>query len=150
MPATPASGYPPYRHGRGHGSSRRGRLLLIVIFCALRASDACLYFGGPADAKSRLLAGILTGALWTTALLVGVWFRQDWCRWALTVVLLLGIGAFAVLLREAFELPLRYNLVAVPALAALINGCAAWAVIVLRDIRHLTNRTFGARPYGYN
>jgi hypothetical protein len=143
------SGYPGYRKGRTAGSSRRGRLLLIVIFCTLRVADALICFAGPAGARSPALAAVLTGALWTTALIVGIWFRQEWCRWALMVVLLGCILSAAYFLRAAFDLPLHYASLSVLLVVALIDSAAAWAVIQLRDIRRLTSRSHASRPYGY-
>jgi hypothetical protein len=149
MPSSRAPGYSGSRKGRPSGNSARGRLFLVLIFLVLRLGDALVYFGGPSSAKSQLLAGVLTGALWTTALLAGVWFRQDWCRWALMVALIACIFASAAFLRAAFDLPLNYRLMSILLAVAAINGGAAWAVIALRDIRRVTSRAYGSRPYGY-
>lgn len=144
------SGYPSYRKGRSPGSSQRGRMLLIAIFCALRAADALICFAGPAAGRSPAMAAVLTGALWTTALLIGIWFRHEWCRWALMVVLLFCILSATFFLRSAFELPINYTSLVVLLAVALINAAAAWAVIELRDIRRLTSRSHASRPYGYS
>jgi hypothetical protein len=143
------SGYPGYRKGRTSGSSRRGRLLLIAIFCALRGADILIIIAGAAGLRSPATAAVLTGALWTTTLLVGIWFRQEWCRWALMTVLMGCILAATYFLRGAFDLPLHYSSLAVLGVVALIDASAAWAVIELRDIRRLTSRSHASRPYGY-
>jgi len=143
------SGYPGYRKGRTAGSSRRGRVLLILIFCVLRVADALVCFSGPASARSPAVAAVLIGALWTTSLMVGIWFRQEWCRWALMVVLLLSILSAMFFLRDAFDLPVHAGPILVLLVIALINSGAAWGVIQLRDIRRLTSRSHASRPYGY-
>jgi hypothetical protein len=124
--------------------------MLVAIFFALRGADALVCFAGPGGTSPSTVAAILTGALWTTALLIGIWFRQEWCRWALMVVLLLSILLDMYFLRSTFDLPLHYPALAVLLAVALINAGAAWGVVQLRDVRRLTSRSHASRPYGYN
>jgi hypothetical protein len=144
------SGYPGYRKGRSPGNAGRGRLLLVAIFFALRVGDALVCYAGATGLHSPVAAAVITGCLWTTALLAGIWFRQEWCRWALMVALLLSILSAVWILRPAFDLPLHYTQVLVLLAVALINAGAAWAIVKLRDIRRITSRSHASRPYGYN
>jgi len=138
-----------YTLGRVPGSSRRGRRALVVIFCALRLNDLLIYFGSPVNDRSPLLAAILTAALWTTILLAGVWFRQNWCRPALSFVLFVITCAVMMLFRDALDMPVSHGLFVVVAISALINVAAAWAMVCLPDIRRLTSRASGSHPFGY-
>jgi hypothetical protein len=124
-------------------------MYLVLIFFALRVADACIYFGSAVSDKKPLLAGLCTGALWTTVLLAGIWRRRDWCRWALMVLLLPPILYSVVSLFSAVDLAANHRSLAVLAAVAAINGGVAWAVVGLRDIGRLTSRAYGSRPYGY-
>jgi len=143
------SGYPGYHKGRAPGSSRRGRLYVLLIFCALRIPDACAYFGSPQGAKRAMIAAIITGALWTTSLLIGVWFRHDWCRPSLAVVLIGSMLATLYVLHSAFDSGINPASAALFSVIAAVDIAAAWAIVGLRDIRHLTSRAHTSRPYGY-
>jgi hypothetical protein len=112
--------------------------------------DALVCYAGATGPHSPVVAAVITGCLWTTALLAGIWFRQEWCRWALMVALLLSILSAVWILRPAFDLPLHYTQVLVLLAVALINAGAAWAIVKLRDIRRITSRSHASRPYGYN
>jgi hypothetical protein len=108
-----------------------------------------MYLASPAADKSRILASIITGAIWTTALLAGVWFRRNWCRYALLLILLLSVASSMIFLPGLFEQPVNYAVLKILSVVTLVNGAAAWALACSRDIRRVTSRSHASQPYGY-
>lgn len=133
-----------YRRRRRHSSRerfRRGRLWVLLLFCVLRGSDALIYFGSPASDRRHLLAAIVVSAIWTTAVLGGVCFRQNWCRAALGVLIVLSTVSYTLFL-PVFQLPANERALTVLAVVAVINGTVIWAATSLHDIRRLTSRAY--------
>jgi hypothetical protein len=149
MPTTRTASYAAPRSGRSRGSSQRARLWLILIVCALRASDLYTYFGSPGGNKTGLLSTLIVSAIWTTALLAGVWYRQDWCRVGLIGLLFISLIVSVINVPAAFNFPINYPVLAMFCVDTLIDAGAAWALISVRDIRRYTSRASGSRPYGY-
>lgn len=126
--------YPPL------GSSRRGKVWLVLIFFALRGMDAYMYFGNPFGISSQLAGAILSAMVWTTALLAGIWFRQSWCRHVLPIFLLLGsIGVMIVYSSVNSPVTIE-SMIVFFAGFGLGNTAIAWALITSPDIKRLTNR----------
>jgi hypothetical protein len=134
--------HPSRRRRKGQRSSRskRGRLLLVAIFVAFRVSDALMFFAaGPHD-KTQLVTSLITSAVWTTALLVAIAYRQNWARYILIFLLILGVAFFLivapVILKDEVDNP---AMVPVLCITALINALSAWCLISASSIRRLTN-----------
>lgn len=130
----------PRRHSRG--SAERGKLLLIAIFCVLRGIDALIYFGTPSGDKSRLVAALAVGAVWTTAILFGIWCRQNWARYVLIALVLLNIFGYVLLAPDLVAAKGISN----PLLRIFIISGIAYVGVALclirsRDIRRLSNRS---------
>jgi hypothetical protein len=126
---------------RSRTSAARGRLLLVVIFCALRGVDALCYFGNHgAGSKAALLGGIVTNAAWTTALLAGIWFRQNWCRYVL--IFFMGLAVAVALVAIPSMIPdLKGNgILTVLGAGTLIYAGLAWLLVNSADIHRLTSR----------
>jgi hypothetical protein len=133
-----------YHHRRRYGSRerfRRGRLWLLLLFCVLRGSDALIYFGSPASDRPHLLAAILVGAIWTAAAMAGVWSRQNWCRGALGLLIVLSTVSYTLFL-PVYQLPANYRVLAFLAGTAALNGAVIWAVTSLHDVKRLTSRAY--------
>jgi hypothetical protein len=138
MPISRTGQYRGYQ-GKIRGSSSRGRLWLVLIFCALRGADALIYFGAPAGDKSRLLTVLLAGVIWGTAFLGGVWGRRQWCKYGL-ILLIVGCAGVCIMLRAG---GLRADLHSGMFLGALvIEGGVVWALGWQRDIKRLTGRAY--------
>ncbi len=99
-----------------------------------------MYFGSFLGDKSRLLSWIFIGALWTTTALCGLWFRKSWCRFALSLLIVLStVASMTLILREDLHPPIRISFIIV-LLAPVINGAAIWALNTSPDIQRLTSR----------
>jgi hypothetical protein len=135
----------PERRRRRHASRhrlRRGRVWVLLIFCALRCSDALTYFAAPPAERSRILAGILVGFIWTTVVLNGLWLRKDWCRYVLSFLIVCSTIAATILVPRVYQLPADYHAIGSLLAAACINGAVIWVLISLPDIRRLTSRAY--------
>ena len=132
------------RRRRSHPSREsdfRGRLWLILIFLALRGIEVFMYLAVPARNNSQLLGSMLSTVIWTTALLIGIWYRQNWCRYILIVLLLLTVVVFMILVPEGMVIFGDDMLLVLFGGLALAYAAIAWVLISSRDIRRLTNRT---------
>jgi peptidoglycan/LPS O-acetylase OafA/YrhL len=87
---------PEKRPGRHkHGSSRKGRIWIVAIFCILRLLDGALLYKVPHTNKLEAL--LLIEGIWTTVLLAAIWYRRNWARVILAVALLAaGISCLVV------------------------------------------------------
>jgi len=125
-----------------YGSAQRGRVWLVLIFFAMRAADVLLFSGMPPGKGSEILGSIITSAIWTTALLVGMWLRKNWCRYFLIFILLVTFFLSAFMIYDIGLSPHVINLTVVYILVAvtLIHGAIALALILSKDIKRLTSR----------
>lgn len=83
---------PPRPRKHRHGDKGRARIGLAVIFCLLLVVEGFFYLALPVDKPGLSIPLLLGGALWTTALLIALWRRQQWAR-----ILLIGLfGLFAL------------------------------------------------------
>ncbi len=127
---------------RPRPSSRRGRMQLLAIFFALRVVDALYYFGiQGAGNKSPLLGSILVNAIWTTTLLIGMWFRKSWCRSLLIIFLGLAIVVAVVALPSVLPILTNNQLIVVFGAAMLVNAAIIWLLVNSPDIGRIASRS---------
>jgi hypothetical protein len=101
-----------------------------------------MYFGPPPGNERNLLSSILINAVWTTPLLVAIGYRKDWARYALGVLMALGILGAIVFFPASFEKELRdRNVVAVLSILAVIYVGILWCLIASPSIKRLTDCT---------
>lgn len=81
---------PPRPRRHHHGKAGRARLGLVVIFLLLRLIDGLFFLALPTGPHGPALAAIIGASLWTTALLVAIWRRQEWAR--IILLALFGIS----------------------------------------------------------
>jgi hypothetical protein len=127
------------QHYRGRAD--RGRMWVVVIFAVLGGLNGLGYLVGAQFDRRDVLAMALVSFLWTTVLLIGVWRRQNWCRYILAALLILSILISIVLFPEI--LPVAR---VIPILGALfvmqgiIHSVVAWALLASPDIRRLADK----------
>jgi hypothetical protein len=114
---------------------------VVVIFAVLGGLNGLGYLVGAQFDRRDVLAMALVSFLWTTVLLIGVWRRQNWCRYILAALLILSILISIVLFPEI--LPVAR---VIPILGALfvmqgiIHSVVAWALLASPDIRRLADK----------
>lgn len=87
-----------------------------------------------------MLGSIITGAVWTTALLVAISYRKSWARYGLIALLILGVIAFLIVAPAILKNDIKEPVMAaVLCITTLINGGCAWCLISSSSIRRLTN-----------
>jgi len=130
------------RKSQNRGTSSRGRFLLVIMFLALRVADAVMYFGSPPGNERNMLSSILTSAIWTTALLVVIGYRKNWARYALGIILALGILGSIIVLPASFEKEIRdRSLVVIISILSFIYVGILWCLIASPSIKRLTDCT---------
>jgi hypothetical protein len=136
------------RQHRSRPSTRRGRQLLLLIFCVSRAMDVLYYFGfhvtGDRAAPMNMvgLVCIVTDAIWTTALLAGIWHRQNWCRYFLTFFLEIAIFGAVVVVPCLYPVLTDERLMTLLGAGTLVNAAIAWLLITSPDIRRITSKAY--------
>lgn len=129
------------RHRKGSSSFFAGRMILIAIFLLYRAVDVFYYFASP-DAEERFgrLGASVVFGLWTTVLLVAMWYRQSWARLVLAgyLILTLIFPSFVLLeyLKARIVPPLE---VIIPFSVSLLT---LLAILFLPPIRSLTRHRY--------
>jgi hypothetical protein len=130
------------RRSRSSGGSEfRGKLWLIFIFLALRSIEVFMYLLVPTENNTRVLASLINTVIWTTALLIGIWYRQNWCRYVLIAMLILTVVTFMIIVPEAVVLLDDDMLFVLFGGIALAYAAMVWVLISSPDIRRLTDRT---------
>src|SRR5687768_14387418 len=136
------------RTGRKYGSShfRKGRVVLVAVFFALRAVDVLIYLLARAEPagfdRARLVSFLVCLALWTTSLLVGMWLRQAWARYLMIAfVFLSGLVELLWLPSAFFEVP---GPILQPILTAIgvIHAGILYALIGIPAVRRLTSQAY--------
>ena len=88
---------PKVRRVRKRKRARSGRFYIFCLFVWLRAIDAAtLHYLYPRLSivyKGHLILSLCTSAVWTSGLLVAVWFRQTWAKYVLAASLLLTVAS---------------------------------------------------------
>ena len=84
------------RHPKKHRrKASNGRFYVFLIFLWLRMIDAAtVYYLYPQLSvvyKQYLVLSLVTTAVWTTGLLLAIWFRHNWARYLLVVSLLAAV-----------------------------------------------------------
>lgn len=114
----------------------------MPIFFALRAVEAFYYFESRTSHKSLLTGAIIVYILWTTAFLVGIWFRQNWARYGLLIFLLIGVVAEVFLvLTLAVQTDTVNQTMLVPLTGVSIKAAIIWFLVTSEDIRRLVRHT---------
>jgi hypothetical protein len=114
---------------------------LIFIFLALRSIEVFMFLLVPAESNSRVLGSMINTVIWTTALLIGIWYRQNWCRYILIAILLLTVVTLMIIVPEAVVLLDAEILFVLFAGITLAYAAIIWVLISNSDIRRLTDRT---------
>ena len=82
--------------------AKNGRLYIFLLFLWLRAIDAAtLFFLYPRLSvvyQRHLIVFLVAIAVWTTILLVAIWFRQHWAKFLLAGSLLLVVASTLALI----------------------------------------------------
>lgn len=128
----------------GSDSTHRKRVargFCVLIFLGMRLGDALLwwYLSLPGNAAPLMNGAIVGSALCTTALLVGIWRRVSWCRYALVTLTwcfmalcsfpaLRGLGGRQVMTHQEYALILG---------AVLLYAGGTVLLVRSRRIRHL-------------
>lgn len=129
-----------------HGSIKLARFQLVLVFFGLRFIDALLLFRGypmmATSDKDLFLGFVIAMAIFTTVLLVCVWFHQNWARYIFTGTLLLIIVSGLALLPCLRDFPtLARATVDIFVLLAAYTAVTL-TIISSKDIRRLTSRRF--------
>ena len=126
---------PKRHHHRGKASS--ARIGLVVIFVLLRLIDGLFFLSLPTNPNGLALAAMIGAFLWTTALLVAVWRRQEWAR----IILIVLFGASAV--TASIMAPSVWDngplITAFMTGGAIVIGCGIW-LGYSRDMHRLISR----------
>jgi len=115
-----------------------GRAVLVVIFILFLGLDLGMYFTTPEEQRHALLGQTIIRQLWTVALLAAIWCGQNWARYTLIALLLLGTLFFIPVVMELFDLGLGISPFAI--LWLMVNLAVMAAMIYLPAIRELTRR----------
>ncbi len=121
-------------------SIRRGRIWVIGIFVALRAIEFGLYYATAAS-RSAWMALLLASVLWTTVLLIGIWFQRNWARYFL--ILALGASSVGLAITATAKIQegdLHYTTAFILAMSAIGHAAIVCALAYSPDIKHLTNQ----------
>jgi hypothetical protein len=132
------------RRRRSHssrGSDFRGRLWLILIFLALRGIEVIVYLAVPEVHSPQVVGSTINNVIWSAALLTGIWYRQNWCRYILIALLLITVVTLLILLPDALVLLEDDMIVVFLGAMTLAYAGIVWVLISSRDIRRLTDRT---------
>lgn len=127
----------PRRSRRGNFT--RGRLWLVFIFLLLRALDYFLF--SFAVNKHSVLGPIINGTLWSIALLSAIWFRMNWARYAMVILLLVSVG-LAFILEASFAEFVASDVILVMATFTAGQLVAALMLIFFPSIQKLTNNAY--------
>jgi hypothetical protein len=125
---------------RRQENARPGRIVLAVIFGVILAQNALTYFTLAKAEKAPGEAWIILSELWTTVLLVAIWYKANWARYVLggACFLVSVIGAvFVPLLRNGTSSPPAYLLAGVVVYFGIFL-----AITYLPAIRLLTRRRY--------
>jgi hypothetical protein len=129
-------------HDRSH-RTRHARLFLVLVFVLQRLGDVAviLFTFLPVNSVS-LLRGVAIGSLvWTSALLVGVWRRLRWARYALTTFTWGYIVVFTFCVLQAWNEvePVPTNPYLLLIVGVTLYSAANLILIRSRRVRHFAN-----------
>jgi hypothetical protein len=125
------------------GNSRRGRQLLILIFCVLAVMNSLLYFAVPPEADGTWLPAAIIGAsLWYTFLLIGIWRRRAWCRQAMICVQGAVVAALMIVVPSSNQILDNSRSLVVFLASMAVSSAMAWILARSPDIQRLTSRSY--------
>ena len=130
---------PPPRPRRQHhrGKASHARIGLIVIFVLLRLIDALFFLALPTGPTGLALPALIGAFLWTTALLVGIWRRQEWAR--IILLVLFGVSAVAASIMAPSVWENGPLITAIMTGGVIVIGCGIW-LSYSRDVYRLISR----------
>ncbi len=128
---------PPKPRQHRNGKASRGRVGLVVVFGLLRIVDVFFLLALPTGPSSLPFLAIILAAMWTTAVLIAIWRRQQWARIIMIgLFILVAIAAMVLIPTSTADTPLLTAYV----IAAVVSaGSSAW-LLRSRDVRRLTSR----------
>ena len=138
-PRRPLPPRPPPRARRHHhrGKASRARIGLIVVFVLFRLLDFITLNDIPPELSRQLVSSVITSAIWTTALLIGIWLRKPWAR--LILIALLGLASVSIIILIPMIADYPAMMTPLVSTLAVHAGVFGW-LILSRDVRRLTSR----------
>ena len=135
----PAPPRPPPRPRRQHhrGKASRARIGLLVIFTLLRLVDMLFFMALPTGPHGPAVAAMIAAFLWTTALLVAIWRRQEWARIILLIVF--GVSAVTASIMAPAVWENQPLITAFVIGGVIVIGCGVW-LGYSRDVHRLISR----------
>jgi hypothetical protein len=115
---------------------------VIVTFCIFRAIDVLLYFGSTTHSQ-KLTGIILISALWSTALLAGIWMRINWARCVLIAMQLLDIGFTVIAMTNVRISRHTYDILWLVCTALAARVVVIGILVASKDIQRLCSRRDG-------
>ncbi|MGB8356430.1 MAG: hypothetical protein WCD79_21205 [Chthoniobacteraceae bacterium] len=131
------------RSGHYQGRSSRGRMWVILMFFIFRAIDLIFYFGIYKGLGGRAIGLILTNAIWSTALLVGIWQRLNWTRYVLIALQIREIVVTVIAIVSIQVIRNNYDFMILPLVTVAARGVVMGLLIGSKDIRRLCSRRDG-------
>ena len=116
---------------------------LILIFFIFRAIDLIFYLGIYKNMGGRAVSLILTNAIWSTALLVGIWQRLNWTRYVLIALQIREIIVTVIAIVSIQVIRNDYNFMILPLVTIAARGGVMGLLIGSKDIRRLCSRRDG-------
>ena len=102
-----------------------------------------MFFGSPEGHRFALTGSLITNAIWTTALLVGIGYRQNWARNILIGLLVLAMIGATIFFPAIFDAKIADNtLYLILGLDTLIKAVVMWVLISNSAIRRLAGRGY--------
>lgn len=115
-------------------------MLLIALFFVLVGIDLLLLLKRPATCDPSVTAAFAGRTIWTAVLMAGIWRRQNWCRYILITLLLLGI-IIAIVSFPAIFVFAKFvesrSLIPLIMFALVGDGVVALTLMYSKDIRRL-------------
>ena len=126
----------PRRHHH-HGKASRARIGLVVVFVLFRLLDFMALYGVPEELNRPVISSVITGSIWSTALLLGVWLRKSWARFIL--IALVGLATIGLII--LFPILADYPAMTPTLVCELLVNAGVFAWLTLsRDVRRLVSR----------
>ena len=91
----------------------------------------------PPELSRQLVSSVITSAIWTTALLIGIWLRKPWAR--LILIALLGLASVSIIILIPMIADYPAMMTPLVSTLAVHAGVFGW-LILSRDVRRLTSR----------
>ena len=133
-------------HRRRHGNSRRARVCLAVLFVVFASLQIVMYLHVEPSRTHlpRFMSALINDAIWTTALMLGVWLRQKWARYILIAFQLLSVFGVVLASCDLLEPGMMVKdstAMGLVVAAGLAHAVCAWLLICSRDFKRLTSHS---------